>query len=458
MEPIDPDAQQMYCTKGRRLTPMRVAGLAFENAMRAVYLNGIWTLREELVSTVDFNSVSRHAPDGPRGTVTFLVAEPHRRALLSAAEDVAVKLQEYGYAMVGAVVDEPGCAQHDLVLDFRKQPRAAGKFSCELKFLTAPADLQWVRERSAPLFLQACERSSDWVGQVIVVVEVTRSGDFLRSRAELLLKGSRDAPHRIWGWDDERLRARIQLPSTESVEEVAVKHRVLLFNANVLWGDQKRIAISTVLDLGHAAIDACNVGGMLEALCTAVALMTPPRRAPSVPGESARAAAPETTESPMGQPQLRELVARLLGRFDVEQAETADRLREPIAHLSRLLERLDLGVAACSSEWRAITKAMGRRDPTAEPKRKRGGSMSGVETSRRLQKLEDLSKEGAWHACKRCGPWGGRWILVGDEAKTTRQCWGALQTGSCQFSTTVSAWRRLPEMTPDQAIYAADAI
>ena len=95
MDPVDPHTEIAYCPKGRRLTPMRVAGLAFEYAMRVIYLRGIWALSDEDVATVVFGSVSRDVPDGPRGNVTFLVAEPHRRALLIAAEEVACKLQEF---------------------------------------------------------------------------------------------------------------------------------------------------------------------------------------------------------------------------------------------------------------------------------------------------------------------------------------------------------------------------
>ena len=158
----------VFCTNGRRITPMRVAGLAFESVMRFVHLHGIWSLTNDIVRTVEFSAVSLDRADGPRCAATFLVADRYKEALLLAGEDVAVKLHESGFAIIGTIVDEPGSTQHDMVLDYRRRPRRAGKYSCELKVYSAPANYRSARARCFPLFEVACSRDPAWLGQVVV--------------------------------------------------------------------------------------------------------------------------------------------------------------------------------------------------------------------------------------------------------------------------------------------------
>jgi hypothetical protein len=145
--------------------------------------------------------VSLGRPENSARTVICTVAEVHQKALLAATDDVAARLQDAGYAIIGAVVPEPGSlSAHDLVLDYRKPPRSKGKYACDLKLRTEPAMRNAMRTDSAAVFATACRNDKRWLGQVIIVAEVSKDGEFLRSKAELLMRGRRGEPVNLWGW------------------------------------------------------------------------------------------------------------------------------------------------------------------------------------------------------------------------------------------------------------------
>ena len=169
---------------------------------------GLWALTLGHLATVAVKKVSLGRPENRAGTVTCRVAEVHQEALLAATEDVADRLHDAGYAIIGVVVPERrSLSAHDLVLDYRRKPRAKGKYSCDLKLRTEPSSRDAMRRDSAGVFAIACQNDPRWLGQIIIVAEVSKGGHFLRSRAELLMRGRRDVPVNLWGWPGRTAQA-----------------------------------------------------------------------------------------------------------------------------------------------------------------------------------------------------------------------------------------------------------
>ena len=224
----------------------------------------------------------------------------------------------------------------------------------------------------------------------------------------------------------------------------------LLHAAGILYGDSRRAATEDLLNAGLPS----HADDMLEALCTAVGLLSLPRGSSShqprandggedvvepLAGQDASAAQPSI------QPQLRHLVAQLLNSFDV--ANRAQRMPDVYASLNIILDRKDADVVACPDEWHAIASAIGRKDaPDPASKRPRGiGSVSGTRDRSVIRNGETLQKPGTWHSCKQCN--FGRYIPNEDRDSASRQCWKY----SCKFSTTAKAWRGNPQPSDAEA-------
>ena len=454
---MDPDERIAFCSKGRRITPMRVAGLAFENVIRFVHLYGIWGLSNDIVRTVDFGSVSLDRADGPRGVVTFLVADRYKEALLLAGEDVAVELHNSGFVIIGTIVDEPGSTQHDMVLDYRRRPRRGGKYSGELKFYTAPANYRSARAKCFPLFQVACDRDPMWLGQLIIVVEVSSTGSFVRSRGELLPRDARESPQLLWGWEEILLR-------DQSVETVAERHRRRMHEAATLWGDARQAAITTALAEGRSALESGDEVRIADWLATCVILLTPPRRAnchADSDEEADAVAARDQSEQERHvslQPAMRALVIRMLRALDV--AHNRAWLGEPVAHLQAVLRKLSLDRAAHARDWLAIQSAMCvavPENPMAGQVAKRArGSSSGLDETRRMEKLACLGQAGTWRRCPDCGSFGGRYVLSDDAEEGNRklQCW----TPSCKHGRARKTWHTYSAMATEEVEYIMDLL
>ena len=114
------------------------------------------------------------------------------------------RLTSSGYAIVGVVVPQKGHdAAHDLVLEHRiPGTPCRGQYAGELKLRTSPAHRTAMRKDCASLFKAAYDESYKWLGQLIIVAEVTGEGEFLRSRAELVVRGRlRKEAVNAWGWE-----------------------------------------------------------------------------------------------------------------------------------------------------------------------------------------------------------------------------------------------------------------
>ena len=165
---------------GRRLTAERVAGFALGEAFKLSHAGRLWALGLNPISTVEIQRVASGRPETPKRSMTCVVADVHQRTVAKAAEDVCARLHAAGYAIVGCVVPQRGATQHDLVLERRSSDdgRCRGQYSGELKLRTAPANRPATRKDCHGLFTVACRESTTWLGQVIIVVEISAEGDF----------------------------------------------------------------------------------------------------------------------------------------------------------------------------------------------------------------------------------------------------------------------------------------
>ena len=58
-----------------------------------------------------------------------------------------------------------------------------------------------MRKDCEKLFKTACARDDAWLGQILIVAEVSKDGVFVRSRAELRVRDSPDVWINLWGWE-----------------------------------------------------------------------------------------------------------------------------------------------------------------------------------------------------------------------------------------------------------------
>ena len=198
---MDPESGRFFTYDKKRLTRERVAGFALELAFQWLLSLGQFGLTLAHFARVSL-AVSQDTSETTR-KVTFGVQEVHQQAIKDAVDDVLPRLQSAGNRLVNAVVPQKGySAAHDLVLE-----RCAigepclGQYSGELKLRTYPANRVFMRSDCAGLFRAACAESTKWLGQVIVCVEISPHGKFVRSRAELLVRERpRHEASNLWGW------------------------------------------------------------------------------------------------------------------------------------------------------------------------------------------------------------------------------------------------------------------
>ena len=201
---MDPSQRDLFMPDERRLTQIRAAGFALEASFVCVHTLGLYALTLAVVATVEIERVALGHPGNPKRTITCSVTATHQQAVLDATADIVPRLHQAGYAIVGVKVPQRHSAsQHDLVLEFRRPgSTCAGQYSAELKLRTAPANRALMRSDCSKLFTAACKDSAKWLGQLIIVAEVSKEGRFLRSRAELLVRGRpRTEALNVWGWD-----------------------------------------------------------------------------------------------------------------------------------------------------------------------------------------------------------------------------------------------------------------
>jgi len=487
----------------RRLSAGRLFGTVADRICGQIALGPQLTQPEEVL-------LSRPSGDGylsqdPEAASCDLVAackvplQPEfALAALNVVLDGVATLGNLGFLVQrGLHRHAPTFFETDLVA-WRPRPRTA--WSCELK-TTVLGDLRyWSRLRTSRLRSQL-QAEGCWAGHVILVAHLdwpagapapvswryaaecidtrqfcnaaldaawaplcgyTSVQHFAPLDLEGLLGQTADAVQRQLqlGPVEGKLRA----PRDRTPEEAAGAHREPLYQASVLLGDARHEAIAKALSDGDSALLRRSATDAMSALCTACALLTPPRRlndpAPGSLGAAVAAVASRNTEDlyPSLQSELRALVAKLLTAFDLG----ADReyFREPMQRLNWLFGKLDLGLAARAGEWHRIadalrtsvsvapTRAHGRGSTAGVLEQKRGsGSTVGMLEKKRMEKLSDLSMDGSWRTCKKC-PRGGRYVTNLDAPLSAlRQCWAQ----GCKFQTTVQAWRKRPDMVEAHA-------
>lgn len=212
---MDPSKHVHYMPDGRRLTAERVAGFAFELAFVCLLKHGLVDILPSMWMTVDVEKCSPKRPEATPRTACFQVLAVHMQMILDAVNDIASRLQHAGYTMIKAVEKQQGhSAAHDLVLEVRKVgERVQGKYSGELKIRTAPANRAKMRGDCAGLFQAACRKSAKWLGQLVIVAEMDAAGRFLRSRAEVIMRGqSRENAVNLWGWGGRPAAAPAPVP------------------------------------------------------------------------------------------------------------------------------------------------------------------------------------------------------------------------------------------------------
>ena len=201
---MDPSQHVHYMPDGRRLTAERVAGFALEVAFVCLVSYGLFDLVPSMWETVDILGCSPKRSEATARTACFRASQIHVQMVMDAVNDIAARLQHAGYTIVKAVVKQEGHrAAHDLVLEVRKiGQHVLGQYSGELKLRTAPANRLRMRGDCAGLFQAACRCSTKWLGQLVISVEMDNAGRFIRSRAELIVRGqSRDQAINVWGWE-----------------------------------------------------------------------------------------------------------------------------------------------------------------------------------------------------------------------------------------------------------------
>ena len=200
---MDPLTNKHYMRDGRLLTPERVAGFALEVAFACVVTHGLYDLSLAMWASVEVEDVAPKRPENTRRTQCFQVTAKHQQLVFDAVDDIVPRLQELGYAIVNAIVKQAGHhACHDLILELRKVgQRCRGQYSCELRLRTFPSNRLLMRSDCAGLFQVATRKSDRWLGQLIVVAEMTSEGKFLKSKAELILRGQpRADAFNLWGY------------------------------------------------------------------------------------------------------------------------------------------------------------------------------------------------------------------------------------------------------------------
>lgn len=200
---MNPEQHVFFMPDGRRLTAVRVAGLGLEKAFEWVHSIGLFALQLVHVASVQVDMVAAKCPVARRSSEMFGVKDVHQQAILDAVGDILPRLHAAGYAIVGVIVPQNGYkSAHDLVLEYRQvDGKCNGQYSCELKLRTYPAKRELMRSDCAGLFQTACRESTKWLGQFVVVAEISSDGRFLRSRAELLIRDRRRSEAKnVWGW------------------------------------------------------------------------------------------------------------------------------------------------------------------------------------------------------------------------------------------------------------------
>ena len=97
--------------------------------------------------------------------------------------------------LISAFVPETGSlSAHDLVIDYKRQLRSTGKYACDLNLCTEPALRDTMRMDRVGVFTTAYQNDKYWVGQIIIVAEVSKDGEILHRNEELLMRGRRGEP------------------------------------------------------------------------------------------------------------------------------------------------------------------------------------------------------------------------------------------------------------------------
>ena len=209
---MDVSKRKLYIAEGNKtrvVVPNVLTGLALEKAFLALKEKRV--LGRVVEDDVRAVFVKRARPDSPSAEPRRLLCSvPQPGEVLKMLWDISYRLHASGYVLIDAQRPEPGFGDHDLVLDVRPEPGArpqVGVLSCELKVRGEPANRALMRSDCSRLFQAACDRSPDWLGQLVVVAEVAADGCFLRSRAEYLPRGRRDEPVNLWGWPGRACQA-----------------------------------------------------------------------------------------------------------------------------------------------------------------------------------------------------------------------------------------------------------
>ena len=200
---VDPSTRVLFMPDGRRLTAQRTAGFALEQAFKIARSGGLWSLNAAPIATVEVTRVALGRPESPKRPCLCCVTEIHQEAIAKATQDICGRLHAAGYAIVACIVPQRGAQAHDLVLEFRGSDGGIcrGQYSGELKLRTAPANREAMRKDCHGIFIAACRESMKWLGQIIIAAEISAEGNFLRSRAEILLRDRpRTQPLNLWGW------------------------------------------------------------------------------------------------------------------------------------------------------------------------------------------------------------------------------------------------------------------
>ena len=262
---MDPDENKYFMPDKRRLTAVRVAGLALEKAFGWVHKIGLFALQLAHVASVQVNEVAAQHVDARKSSESFAVKAVHQQAVLDAVGDILPRLHTAGYALAGVTVPQKGHkSAHDLVLEHRRVGvKCEGQYSCELKMRTAPAKRDLMRADCSGLFQTACRESTKWLGQLVVVAEISPEGCFLRSRAELLLRNRpRSEAMNLWGWPGGRaamcaapapvpLRVQLALPPASKRPWQTVWADLKKWDAS--WSDERVVLLKEFfLNLGDS--------------------------------------------------------------------------------------------------------------------------------------------------------------------------------------------------------------